>query len=146
MLKKIIAAVLCTAMVFSFAACGERTQTAAESERTFTLEGNYFDSASNQAVLQMEPLEDGKYLATVMWGASSEEYYEWIMTVILSEDGSRLEYTDCKRLFVVPNDATGHIEVETIYENGSGYFSVGNWTIYWDGAEEESCRSCIFEK
>ena len=146
-LKKMTVAVLCAAMSLSFCACGAEEPAVEEPEgMVFTLEGKYYDSVSGQAMLIIEKNEEDELVASVMWGTSSEEYFEWLMTVTPNEDETRLDYTDCARYHIVHDTSTGHMEVETMFENGSGYFSVEDWTVLWDGAGEESCRDCVFEK
>ena len=107
-----------------------------------SLEGRYYDSNDAHAMLTIE-LEHGKPVAKVMRGASYEQFSEWIMT--LEYKDGKLVYNDCERLWITA-DENEDLTEETEYTNGSGYFSIGEWTLYWDGAEDENCRDCVFEK
>lgn len=109
-----------------------------------SLTGDYEDSYSQRAHLEAVATEDGALDITVYWGSSASETSEWHMTGWLTADG-RLEYDDCENL-IVRSEESGDSSTELIYDGGSGYFTVENNKLLWNGAADENCRDCVFEK
>lgn len=109
-----------------------------------SLVGNYEDSTSQRAHLEAVATEDGALDITVYWGNSASETSEWHMTAWLTADG-RLEYDNCENL-IVTNEESGDSSTELIYDGGSGYFTVENNTLHWNGAADDNCKDCVFEK
>lgn len=105
--------------------------------------GTYFDAYSQRASAEVEELEDGSCAITVSWANSASEACVWTMDAVPDEDG-RLNYDNCTKMIVTYNEDDSE-SVETIYENGAGFFTVTDGTLYWNGAAEEDCMNCMFE-
>ena len=106
------------------------------------LSGNYQDSTSQRASAQVT--DNGDTVAvTVSWAGSAFERYVWEMNCT-NEDG-KLTYKDCRKTLCTSDDSGEETE-EVIYENGEGYFTVTDGKLAWDGASEEECVECVFEK
>ncbi len=108
------------------------------------LAGSYQDSVGQRAVLVAEETE-GALKISVTWSDSATEMTEWNMTATMGEDGL-LSYDDCVRSNIVFDEA-GDGTVETVYENGIGFFGVSeNAELVWNGAQDEECQECVFAK
>lgn len=107
------------------------------------LAGSYEDSVSKRAVLTATALENGLSLL-IHWGNSASETVSWTMDVTYMEDGT-LGYTNCTRKTLTMNN-DGHETEKIEYENGEGYFTVADGTLVWNGAADENCKECVFEK
>ena len=149
-MKKVLAVILVFVMVFCFAACGND---AAGDETKVDesmypvvydeLVGQYQDTVSMRAVANIERTQDGCFMV-VSWGNSATESVVWEMT--LEYDGEKLNYKDCKTSLVTYGDDDS-FEEEVLSENGEGYFVLTNGGfLNWEGASDEQCKTCSFEK
>ncbi|MBR4236150.1 MAG: hypothetical protein IKR85_08845 [Clostridia bacterium] len=119
--------------------------TTAELEAFYAaLEGAYEDSYSQRAHLTVSANGSEGASIEVDWADSAFEYVRWTMTVKLGEDGL-LYYTDCTKEQIGSDDSE-HPGVNLIYEGGEGFFGLSEGKLFWNGAEEESCRECVFER
>ena len=110
-----------------------------------SLAGSWQDETSQRASLDITANDDSASFL-VHWSSSASEFSQWEMTVTLSEDGL-LYYSDCTESAVTTaEDGTENTEI--LSTDGSGYFSLNteDGKLYWDGAADESCRSCVFVK
>ncbi len=107
------------------------------------LSGAYEDSYSQRASCEVTAKGSEGAQITVHWGDSAWTHYAWTMTVKLGEDGL-LYYDDCA-LNIHTADDSGNETMENVYENGRGFFSYDGEKLYWNGAEDENCRQCVFE-
>ena len=108
------------------------------------LAGDYMDSVSERATLSAVANEDDSLGITVRWSSSAFEYTVWKMNAYVGEDGL-LNYTDCVMQNIVCLD-DGSEEIETVYENGEGFFGQNEGVLYWNGAADENCAECEFIK
>ena len=108
------------------------------------LAGDYEDSFSQRAHLSVTANGAEGAAIEVYWADSASAGYEWKMTVKLAEDGL-LYYTDCACVYA-QYDEQGAASTETVYENGEGFFSFSEGKLFWNGAAEENCQDCVFEK
>ena len=108
------------------------------------LAGEYMDAWSGRARLTAEVNDDGVLVIEVDWADSAFELVRWTMSASLLEDG-RFSYEDCAER-VISYDDNGNESAATVYDKGQGYFTVSGNTLLWDGASDEHCRQCIFEK
>ena len=108
-----------------------------------SLEGTYEDSFSERAWMEIRSNGSEGAAATVHWAESAFAGYDWQMNIKLGEDGL-LYYTDCMETYT--EYAQEEASVRILYEGGEGFFSYADGKLYWNGAAEESCRDCIFEK
>ncbi len=106
------------------------------------LSGNYGDSVSQRAGATVIE-EDDEVEITVYWSSSAAETTHWEMEC--KKEGDRLTYTDCEKSDITFSE-DGSETAKVIYEDGEGYFTVKDGKLYWDGAAEEDCKTCIFEK
>lgn len=109
-----------------------------------SLAGEWSDSTSGRAVLNVEANGSDSMTFTVSWGNSAFETYQWTMTVALADDGL-LHYNDCRESIITLNQDEEE-SVEVIAENGEGYFSYTDDALLWNGAADESCVDCRFVK
>ena len=107
-----------------------------------SISGNYQDSHSQRAYAHVIDNTETVEI-TISWSSSATERTVWEM--ICTKDGNKLNYTDCKKSDFT-SDENGEGEPEVEYENGKGYFTVKDGKLLWDGADDEECRSCVFEK
>lgn len=108
------------------------------------LEGFYVDTTSKRATAEISGSSADGAVITVHWGSSAFECTEWTMTLSRSEDGL-LIYKDC----VCNNIETATDGTQTItevYADGSGFFGENSGILYWNGAADENCVDCVFEK
>lgn len=106
--------------------------------------GSYQDGWSQRACAEVTGGNDAVSIE-ISWSSSAFESNIWTMTARFSEDGL-LSYSDCREV-VQTCDQNGQITEEVIEDNASGFFSVGeDGKIYWNGAQDENCRNCVFEK
>ncbi len=111
------------------------------------LAGNYEDEYSQRAHMEVTANgAEGVYM-TVYWADSAFAHAEWKMSARFGEDGL-LYYTDCVCCWYNYEDYEDEntYSVETLYENGEGFFSLSENKLYWNGAGEENCRDCVFAK
>ena len=133
---------------YVYIVCGENGFTTdepsdAKLEITYAegLTGNYYDFVSQRATAVV--IEDGDEIEiTVKWSSSASETTEWKMTC--ETDGDKLNYTDCKKTNA-SYDENGNADETTEYDDGEGSFTLKDGKLLWDGAAEESCRTCVFE-
>lgn len=106
--------------------------------------GEYQDKVSQRASMSVEADEDC-VAVTVIWADSASSESKWTMTCRMYEDGL-LSYDDC-RCVKVEYDENGEATETEVYADGSGSFTpCDDGSVSWDGAEEENCRNCVFEK
>ena len=110
-----------------------------------TLVGEYADSVSQRATMTLEQNENGGVSAFVSWASSASDCIEWKMTLRLGEDGL-LSYNDCEARNVSYGDDGVETFSETVYENGSGFFTPADGKLLWNGAADKACLECVFEK
>ena len=106
------------------------------------LAGTYQDSFSQRAWAEIH-IENGECVIEIHWADSAAEYYLWTMT--LSPEGDRLTYTDGVCCDITVFDG-GIEKTITVYDQAAGYFTVSGITLLWNGAENDYCRDCVFEK
>ena len=108
------------------------------------LAGQYYDSYSQRAVMNVEADGANGVKIIVDWSSSASENTEWTMTARLTEDGL-LSYYDC----AVSNITTAEDGTETVgivSTDGEGWFTFDGDKLCWTGAADESCVNCVFEK
>lgn len=131
--------------------CGESSMTADKASDAFLrvdyskekdLSGTYNDSVSKRARANLD--DSGETVDVVVsWSSSAEEGSVWRMTC--KKEGDRLVYFDCEKTTYSINDSQEDVSVVE-FKDGKGYFTVSGDTILWDGASEEYCKKCVFEK
>ena len=110
-----------------------------------SLPGEYQDSWSGRATMIVSENGGDSVRILVSWPNSASEIVYWDLTASFAEDGL-LYYTGTKNTAVYNEDGTEH-EKTLLNGEESGYFSVDeNGTIFWNGASEENCLECSFEK
>lgn len=167
-MKRMISLLLCAALILTLGACGKKknetppvTEPAPQASQPqpsapavvqpvtqdvdyAPYAGSYQDSFSHRAMMDVTLGEDGNSLSILVhWGSSAMEATQWEMTARL--EGDKLTYNDCYSYDLLFLDEGGP-ETTVRYENGSGYFTVASGKLLWEGAVDEDCRSCAFEK
>lgn len=107
--------------------------------------GLYGDLTSQRAWMAVSFDWDTElYTFEVTWADSAFETNLWTMHCTDTGD-TRLSYSDCEYKTVVYGE-NGE-SVETVqYQNGSGYFTYDGVHYLWDGAADENCRLCVFDR
>lgn len=112
----------------------------AKAEYYASLCGDYQDSVSQRASMNIATNDGSALMVDITWGTSAEETTEWILTMRQSEDGL-FYYDDCCKRILKGDDAT------VVYKDGEGYFSLTpEGKFVWNGAADEECKECTFEK
>ena len=107
-----------------------------------SISGNYKDSVSKKAFAKV--YDNGEEAEIIIsWPFSATDRTVWEMNCKI--DGKKLTYTDCKKTNFKA-DANGEGAGKVEYENGTGYFTLKDGKLLWDGAADENCTSCVFEK
>lgn len=109
-----------------------------------SLAGEYQDSVSERAMMTVTANGSEGIGIEVSWGNSAFESCEWKMTAARGEDGL-LYYTDCVST-VLKTAEDGTESVDTLSTDGEGFFSESEGKLLWNGAADENCRECVFEK
>lgn len=105
--------------------------------------GEYQDYYSERATATVSKDDDG-YLIVVHWANDSSSYREYTMHA--TRQLSRLVYTG-ENIKDVKVDENGNEEiVNETAANNLGYFIASDFELDWNGAAEENCRLCCFEK
>ena len=172
--KKILAGALALTLALSLAACSKNDDTAAEEQDPETEQteqnpeaqpatpeelaestdysGDYQDRVSQRAVMTVA--QDGENLSLeITWGSSAFETSVWTMSGTLSEDGTRVDYTDGKLTttsYGEPSEAAGEektpVEELVIYENGTGHFDIADGVFTWVSDNDTFAQAPEFEQ
>lgn len=159
-MKKSIAMIGLAAAMLVLAACGSKAGTslpavdAAQVQETGNSEssaqavyqslvGDYQDSVSQRANMTTW-LTNGGLAIRVSWSSSAFQNNEWNMTAVLTAD-NKLEYTNCSQFEITYHDNDTHDSKE-IYSNQKGYFTIEGNKLIWNGASDEICQACVFER
>lgn len=133
---------LCLLLSTSFIFSGCNNDVVNEEFNVEELEGTYQDSYSGRAGMVIT-YEEGQLLAYVHWADSAFMDTEWHMSLDMVDN--KLVYHDSVYDFV-NYDENGQSTVTNQYVDKEGYFTIKDNKIYWDGAEQENCKECVFEK
>ena len=109
-----------------------------------SLEGQYYDSWSQRAGAEITANGDKSITIVVEWSSSAWELDRWTMHASRSEDGL-LYYTDCIRETVTYSESGEETSVTDEFP-AEGYFGESEGKLYWNGAGDEQCAQCVFEK
>ena len=109
------------------------------------------DADDDDVAMYVVTLGDAVYIF-VNSMLSPTEMKNWSMTARFDVSGA-LVYEDCSCM-IGSVDANGVYSERTVSENGSGWFSfergddalLADAVLRWDGAEDEDCRSFVFER
>lgn len=174
MLKKILILMTTIALVISMCACGNKSkEDAITDSQSFAegllpynddpdgLSGDYKDSVSKKASLSLSYDNTREiYGIVVEWPKSETVNDVWVMTGYMN-DSDQIVYEDCIYVTIDDSkadqeDSTESASDETFsyatggetlnYESGEGYITVKDGKLYWDGAADEDCKECVFEK
>ena len=142
-MKKMIAIVLMAVMAISCAAFA-----AADGQNpAMEIIGNYQDSVSQRATMNIAPLGNEDAEVTIRWANSAEETVEWHFSgVCKAVRGMTIEYSNCtKKIITTVEDGTAVEKVE--YENGTGklVFDEENSHPAWTDDQENAGGDCAFE-
>ena len=160
-IKKITAAALSLTLALSLAACGAKNDSPApeqgevqpeQQESAIDYAGGYADRISQRATMSIT--QDGEELHfEVSWGNSAFETNEWTMSGTISEDGTRVDYTDGKMVTTSygepgtePGEETTPVDVLVVYENGTGHFDVADGEFTWTSDNDDFAENPVFEK
>ena len=108
------------------------------------LVGDYEDTVSQRASACVERFGD-VYNVSVNWSDSGFEFYCWTMYDAVLEDG-RLDYQGEEIGHYVYDEEGNEVSSEVNATNNAGWFEIKDGLLYWTGASDENCRTCVFEK
>ena len=107
------------------------------------LAGNYADSVSQRATMEISKF-DNQYEIIVQWGNDATSFKEWVMSGTFEKD--KLTYKG-ESIATYVTDSNGDVNViDQTESNNVGQFEIKEGRLYWTGAAEEMCKTCIFEK
>lgn len=108
------------------------------------LVGDFQNPADERMVLYVERRGD-EYSVSVNLTVSESEFRCWTMQGAV-KDGDRLTYRG-EEISRYTYDAEGNeTSSDVTAANNLGYFEIKDNRLYWTGAAQEECRSCVFEK
>ena len=151
-MKKIIALILALMLALSAACLAENAVAEAPNEEdgqnpVMNLIGDYVDRISQRACMTVACLNNDSADITVSWADSAFQVNVWHMTGVYDTETNTIAYIDCiHTVETYAEDGTGDIEL--VYENGSGMFTVtGDWIILWEDAQNTEAEgpACEFE-
>lgn len=99
----------------------------------------------NRATLTIYSNGDGTYLGTVTWADSAFAYAEWTYTLTY-ENGIMVCDKNAVKKYYEYKDSNSDPEVNVMYDNGSGSFTLRNGVITWYDAEENLGEDMEFIK
>ncbi len=167
-MKRIVAIILALTLTAALAACGtkndapapeqepvqqeQNTEPEVQQETAIDYTGGYQDRVSQRATMTVT--QDGENLNfEVSWSNSAFETNEWTMSGKLSEDGTRVDYTDGRMVTTSfgepgeqPGEETTPVDVLVIYENGTGHFDIADGVFTWVSDNDDFAENPVFEK
>ena len=159
--KRPTALALALTLVLSLAACGTKNESPTpeqeptqqeQPETAIDYTGDYQDRVSQRATMSVVQ-EDGTLEFEVSWSNSAFETNEWTMSGKLSEDGTRVDYTDGKLVttsYGEPGTEPGEEEtpedVLVVYENGTGHFDIADGVFTWASDNDDFAENPVFER
>ena len=116
-----------------------------ENSAVLNIVGPYQDRVSQRVAMDIEPGADDTALISIWWGNSAAETYIWLMSGTFDAETGLIPYAD-GTLEIHSWDENGTETVTTVYENGTGVFTVQpDYTILWQDDMENAGESCVFE-
>ena len=165
-MKQLIAVGLSLVLALSLAACGAKDDMSApeqeaqqepvrqEQQKTATdYIGDYQDRVSQRATMSVVAYGDDTLGFSVSWSNSAFETNEWTMSGKLSEDGTRVDYTDGRMVttsYGEPGEEAGEettpVDVLVVFENGTGHFDLTNGVFIWVSDNDDFTANPEFER
>ena len=161
-MKKLTAGALALTLVLSLAGCGTKDDMPApeqepvqqeQQQESIDYTGSYADRISQRAAMSIVT-DGGDTLGFgISWSNSAFETNEWTMSGKLSEDGTRVDYTDGKMVTTsygepgeTPEEDATPVDVLVIYENGTGHFDIADGVFIWVSDNDDFAENPEFEK
>jgi len=98
-------------------------------EELNALVGDYTDSVSQRATLNIAKGEGKSLVFTIHWGSSADEATEWKMTGTYDPATYHFDYANGVKTNIKTVD--GKETKEEVYNNGTGYFSIEGGALTW---------------
>ena len=156
-MKRIVAIALALALMAALAACGTKDATPApeqepvqqeqntepevqqeQQESAIDYTGGYQDRISQRATMSIVTDGSDTLGFGISWSNSAFETNEWTMSGKLSEDGTRVDYTDGRMVTTSygepgeePGEEMSPVDVLVVYENGTGHFDIAAGVFTW---------------
>ena len=108
------------------------------------LVGDYDDTVSQRAMATVERYGD-VYNISVTWSDSESELSCWTMYNAVLEEG-RLTYLGEEIGHYTYDEEGNETSAEITATNNLGWLEIKDGMLYWTGAAQEECRTCVFEK
>ncbi|MBQ2626244.1 MAG: hypothetical protein IJG17_00545 [Eubacterium sp.] len=140
-----------TAAESTVSASSETGKTAEKviAERVPFLAGEWEDSYSRRAGMNIEPVEEdstnASYRVTIHWGSSAFETAMWTFTGTYMPVTDSLVYSDCKYAIITMQE-NGDEQEDVRYEDGTGTLQIEDDHILWIDDQENAGEGCTFEK
>ena len=143
-MKKIIAIVLTAVLAVGCAAFA----VADGQNPAMNIIGNYYDTISQRANMQIAAVGDKDADVTIQWGNSASETVVWHFSgaCVTGAKGITIEYNNGTKK-VLTSDGKGTINEKVEYENGTGklVFDEQNSHPVWLDDQENTGARCAFE-
>lgn len=108
------------------------------------LVGDYEDTVSQRATAIVERHGD-VYDISVSWSDSVAELNCWTMYDAIME-GNKLTYQGEEIGYYVYDEEGNETTADITATNNLGWFEIKDGMLYWTGAAQEDCRTCVFRK
>ena len=171
-MKRIVAIALALALMAALAACGTKDATPApeqepvqqeqntepevqqeQQESAIDYTGGYQDRISQRATMSIVTDGSDTLGFGISWSNSAFETNEWTMSGKLSEDGTRVDYTDGRMVttsYGEPGEEPGEemtpVDVLVVYENGTGHFDIADGVFTWVSDNDDFAENPVFER
>ena len=143
-LLAVLACTACTAEKPAESASAEPTAEAAAEAVPAELEGTYYEQIAGRGSFVLFRTDTGAHL-DVIWGSSAFETSRWEIEVTYDRENSRLVYENAFKTDVVFESETKSTET-VAYDNGTGYFEIGDGTLTWYDDMAEGDEPSVFVK
>ena len=114
------------------------------SDEIKNLLGDYQDSTSQRASMNVSLSEANQLLINVIWPSSATQYDEWIMDAVINGVNQALYDNATHSLVTTLEDGTS--DIQTLDDYKEGYFEIKDGKFLWTGSGNELTSSCVFEK
>ena len=140
MKKTFIIAILLVLMI-SLCSCGNKEKETEEAVPGATPEeylGTYFEPIAGRGSIEVKGNE-----ISLNWSSSAYEHDEISFPTDYDETNKRINYKDAVRTRITYTSETEHTD-EVIYEDGTGYFEIGDDKLIWHDDKSESKETVEF--
>lgn len=129
---------------------GDLETTEVDQEGVDAFVGEWTDSNSERANLQIVFAGNGVLQAEINWSSGADMNSTWTMSGKSTYDSERktwvISYNDCKSVDTYYDYDADSYEEEIVYENGEGILYIEEGLIYWQDDNFDSSSECWFAR